>query len=103
MNMSVLNMSRIEGCRSADVSTFCQKLAIFVIPGNANKNCIPMHFFLILLTPVDFLKVALINIILILMMSVKLATPGLLTISYFEIKFMTSYFCPWRHQQNFIF
>ena len=48
-----------------------------------------LHFdtkFLILLTFLESLKIGLIKKVTMLMMSVKMATPGLLKIKYFEIK-----------------
>lgn len=58
---------------------FQQKLATFVISKIANKN----YIFLILLTFIELLKVVLIDMIVIFMMSIKLAAPGLLNTSGF--------------------
>ena len=57
---------------------------------------------LILLTFLESLRIVLINVVKITMMSAKMATSGLLEIKILWKKVMTSYFCPWRHKQNFI-
>ena len=65
------------------ISIFQQKLIIFVISGNKEKNRISMHklwFFNLLLS---FLKVLLINMNVSSMISSKLATPGVLKIKIF--------------------
>ena len=60
-------------------------------------------WFIILLTFLESLRVVLINIATILMMSAKIATPGLLkTKPSWKKKLWRHNFCSWRHQQNFI-
>ena len=54
---------------------FRQKSEGFVISRNTNINCIVKHF-LILLTFFESLRVVLMNMVGILTMSAKLATPG---------------------------
>ena len=64
---------------SAEISKFCY----------IKKYMHRLHFdtkFLILLTFLESLKIDLIKKVTMLMMSVKMATPGLLKIKYFEIK-----------------
>ena len=53
---------------------FRQKSEAFVISRNTNINCIVKHF-LILLTCFESLRVVLMNMVAILTMSAKLATP----------------------------
>ena len=53
-----------------------------VISRNTDIDCILIQF-LILLTFREFLKIFLINLVIILMMSAKMATPGLLKIAIF--------------------
>ena len=59
-------------------------------------------WFLILLTFLESINIVLINMVTILMMSVKMANPGLLKIKVFFESFWRHNFCPWHHQQNFI-
>ena len=54
---------------------FRQKSEAFVISRNTNINCIVKHF-LILLTCFESLRVVLMNMVAILTMSAKLASPG---------------------------
>ena len=67
---------------------FQWKSATFVISRNNDTDCIS--------TLIESLRVALINMVVILMMSAKLTPLGLL-----KIKVMTS-FLPWHHPQHFI-
>ena len=55
------------------ISIFDQKLAIFVILGNKDKNCILIY--------VWFFWLGLIIVIALVIMSAKLATPGLFKIT----------------------
>ena len=59
-----------------DISIFPRRLTIFVTSRNACKNCILPHN-LFFLPIIELIKVVLINVITILIMSAKLATPGL--------------------------
>ena len=71
---------------SADISIFSSEISKFCY---IRKYRYRLHFrtyFLILLTFFESLKVFLINMVTILMMSSKLATPGLLTIEIFQSK-----------------
>ena len=61
---------------SVDISIFPRRLTIFVASRNACKNCILLHN-LFFLTIIELIKVVLINVITSLIMSAKLATPGL--------------------------
>ena len=63
---------------SDKISSFYWKLVIFVILGNTNKNSILVCFFLIHLTFIKSLNVALINMVVILVILSKSATTGLL-------------------------
>ena len=65
---------------SADIITFYQKSATFVILRNTDQDCILMHNFYFFLTLFESLKVAPGKMVTILMMSSKLATLGLLKI-----------------------
>ena len=76
---------------SADISIFLTEISKFC---DIKKYRYWLHFgkkFLILLIFLDPSKIVLINMVTILMMSEKRATPGLLKKVYFEIKVMTSY------------
>ena len=53
---------------------FRKKLAIFVASGNKNNNCMLIHNFCFFY----FLKVVLLNANAVLIISAKLATPGIL-------------------------
>ena len=60
-------------------------------------------YFLMLLTVLEYLKIISINLVIILMVSAKMATPGLLKIEVFWKKRLWRHdFCPWHRQQNFI-
>ena len=48
----------------------------------------------------ESLRIALINVVKILMMSGKMATPGLLKKNDVSKKVRRHNFCPWRHQKN---
>ena len=63
---------------SDEISSFYWKLVIFVILGNTNKNSILVCFFLIHLTFIKSLNVALINMVVILAILSKSATTDLL-------------------------
>ena len=63
---------------SDEISSFYWKLVIFVILGNTNKNSILVCFFLIHLTFIKSLNVALINMVVILAILSKSATIDLL-------------------------
>ena len=67
---------------SADISIFYQKSANFAIPRNTDRFHLDTYF-LTLLTFLESLKIFLINMVKILMMSAKMATPGLLKIKIF--------------------
>ena len=58
--------------------------------------------FLIPLTFLDSLRISLINMVTILMMSAKMATPDLLKTDFLKKRLWHHNFCPWHHQQNFI-
>ena len=68
---------------STDISIFYQNLTILVISRNTDKKLHFGTFFLILLIVINSLWVVLINMIAILMMLVKLATPRLPEIRLF--------------------
>ena len=71
---------------SAEISNFSPGISKFCY---IKKYMHKLHFdtkFLILLTFLESLKIGLIKKVTMLMMSVKMATPGLLKIKYFEIK-----------------
>ena len=80
---------------SADISIFSPKIRKFCF---IKKYRYRLHFdtsFQILLTFLESLKILLINLVIILMMSAKMATPGLLKITVFwnkgyEIKISVS-------------
>ena len=85
--------------RSTNISVFKQKLTIFIISRNKDKNCLLMNdlrFFWILLS--FFKKFVLKNKIETLMISTKLTTSGFPKITLFRNK---GFVCPWCHQ-NFI-
>ena len=65
---------------SVDITNFYRKLAISVILGNTDQNCI----LIIMYNPFESPKVVLLNIIAILIVWAKLATPGILKRKYIE-------------------
>ena len=67
---------------SVDIKVFYRKSAIFAVSINTDKNCILTHNFYFL-TTFESLKVVLINVVAILMMSIKLPTVALLKIKVF--------------------
>ena len=76
MNQMVHHLS------SADISNFRRKSENFAISRNTDIDCILTHN-LILLIFLQSLNIVLINMVTILMMSAKMATPGLLKIKLF--------------------
>ena len=82
-----------------DISIFHQKVAIFVILGKKLK----LHFYIKFVTTAaffEFMKVILINAIVILMMSAILANQGFIL----KKSFWSHNLCPswWHHRQYFI-
>ena len=67
---------------SADITIFHRKSANFSISRNADIDCILIHNFYFY-TFVESLKIVLINLVTIMLMSAKMATPGLLKIKVF--------------------
>ena len=67
---------------SADITIFHPKSANFSIWRNADIDCILTHNFYFL-TSLESVKIVLINLVTIVMMSAKIATPGLLKIKVF--------------------
>ena len=65
---------------------FHQKLAIFIIFRNADKNCILINDFYLFCLFLSLYGLFQVKKNAILMMSVKLATSDLLEIKYFKIK-----------------
>ena len=65
---------------SADISIFHRKSANFAISINTDIDCNLKHNFQFFFTSFESLKTALINMVTILMMSAKMATPDLLKI-----------------------
>ena len=76
MNQMVHHLS------SADISNFRRKSENFAISRNTDIDCI-LTYNLILLIFLQSLNIVLINMVTILMMSAKMATPGLLKIKLF--------------------
>ena len=69
--------------RSADISIFHWKSTTFVISRNTDIDTILIHNFYFLKTFFDSLEVDLTNMVAILMVSAKLATPGILKMEVF--------------------
>ena len=67
----------------ADISIFHRKSADFAISRNTDIDCILIHNFLILLSFIESWKIVLVNMVIILMMSAKMATPGFRKIKVF--------------------
>ena len=75
--------SVIQPLSPVNISIFHEKLVTFAASRNKDKNCIVLH---------NVCKVVLIKVIVILMISPKLATPYLLKIKFFKKKGMRSQF-----------
>ena len=82
---------------------FYRKSVNFVMSRNTDIDRVLVHKFYFFLGFPESLMISLINVVIILMMSEKMATPGLPKITVFWNKgYERHNFCWWRYQQNFI-
>ena len=66
---------------SADISIFHRQSANFVISRNTDIDCILVHIFYFFQFFMSLLEILLIKLVIILTMSAKMATPGLVKIT----------------------
>ena len=71
---------------SADISIFSTEISRFCYTRNTDIDCSLVHKFLILLVFLEFLKICMINLVIILTMSARIATPGLPKMTVFLSK-----------------
>ena len=82
---------------------FHRNSANFAISRNTDIDCISVHNFKFFKLFFESLKIVLIKMVMILIMSAKLASLGLLkNKGILKWRLWRHNFCSWRHQQNFV-
>ena len=87
---------------SVDISIFSAEISKFCYIKKYRYRLYFDKWFLFILTFLESLQIVIINMVKVLMMSEKMATPALLKIKVFWNKGYYVIFCLWRHKQNFV-